>query len=509
MAIRIVTRVLVGLLALVLIVVGAGAAVLSSDWAAARAQRELRALLEAKFNGTVDVKEISFSIFPRLAVSGEGLTISQSSDRSKLTLLTLERFTAAGSLPQFLRRRIALVEIDGFQIDIQRGAHPPKGPPPRRSPDLAIDHIRVKNGLLRMLPSDPQKEPLDFVLTDVSFDGFSFERPGRYAAVLTNPKPEGLIRSTGTFGPWNTLAPHDTPLGGDYVFSEARLDTIKGIGGILSSTGSFKGILERIEVEGTTTTPDFQLDLAHQPIPLDTKFKATVDGTNGNTYLHEVDATLGQTHILAKGAVTGTPGVKGRTVSLDVTADGRFDDFMRLAVKAAEPVMSGGISLTTTFLLPPGEADVPERLRLKGTFHIRDGRFGSDAVQGKVDELSRRGRGEPENRQVAQVGSDFSGDFSLHDGRLELPRIEFAVEGARVALGGSYGMRAQALDFKGALTLDAKVSQTTTGYKSLLLRMVDPLFSRNGAGTVLPIVVGGTVEKPAFGVDARRTLLRR
>ena len=218
---------------------------------------------------------------------------------------------------------------------------------------------------------------------------------------------------------------------------DAKLSTIKGIGGTLNSSGSFGGVLERIKVTGTTTTPDFQLDLARQPVNLDTRFRAVVDGTSGDTYLEEVDATLGQSHILAKGSVAGAPGAKGRTIALDVKADGRFEDFLRLAVKAQRPPMRGGINLATSLVIPPGEIDVAQRIQLKGSFKIRRGQFTSDIVQDKVDELSRRGRGEPENDRVQNVLADFGGDFSLQNGRLGLPKFEFSVEGARVALGGS------------------------------------------------------------------------
>ena len=104
-----------------------------------------------------------------------------------------------------------------------------------------------------------------------------------------------------------------TPLGGDYSFQKADLGTIKGIGGILSSTGIFDGELGRIGVKGTTQTPDFHLDISKQPVALDTTFEAVVDGTNGDTFLTGVTAKFLQTTVFAKGAVTGTKGVKGRT----------------------------------------------------------------------------------------------------------------------------------------------------------------------------------------------------
>jgi hypothetical protein len=41
----------------------------------------------------------------------------------------------------------------------------------------------------------------------------------------------------------------------------------------------------------------------------------------------------------------------------------------------------------------------------------------------------------------------------------------------------------------------------TTGFKSILLKPVDPLFSKNGAGTELPVKITGTKSEPHFGLD--------
>jgi hypothetical protein len=53
------------------------------------------------------------------------------------------------------------------------------------------------------------------------------------------------------------------------------------------------------------------------------------------------------------------------------------------------------------------------------------------------------------------------------------------------------------------------VSRTVTGFKSILLRPIDPLFRRNGAGTLLPIRISGTVNQPDFGVDVKKALRRQ
>jgi len=84
----------------------------------------------------------------------------------------------------------------------------------------------------------------------------------------------------------------------------------------------------------------------------------------------------------------------------------------------------------------------------------------------------------------------------------------FAVPGAQVRLAGSYALKRETLAFKGNLLLDAKVSQTVSGFKSLLLKIVDPLFSRDGGGSSLPIKIEGTRSDPKFGLDMGRVFNR-
>ncbi len=74
-------------------------------------------------------------------------------------------------------------------------------------------------------------------------------------------------------------------------------------------------------------------------------------------------------------------------------------------------------------------------------------------------------------------------------------------------LSGQYGLRRETLDFRGNLFMDAKVSQTVGGYKSILLRAADPLFNRDGR-TVIPIQITGTRQDPSFGLDRSRLFHR-
>jgi len=79
--------------------------------------------------------------------------------------------------------------------------------------------------------------------------------------------------------------------------------------------------------------------------------------------------------------------------------------------------------------------------------------------------------------------------------------LTFDVPGAGVALAGNYNIGDDKMDFQGTLKLDAKLSQMVTGWKSWALKAIDPIFAKNGAGTFLHILVGGTARKPEMGVE--------
>ena len=182
------------------------------------------------------------------------------------------------------------------------------------------------------------------------------------------------------------------------------------------------------------------------------KYQALIDGTNGDTRLNVIDAWFLNSYLHATGAVLDAPkGQHGRTVTLDVAMDkSRIEDVMTMAVKSASPPMVGGLKLNTKFLLPPGENDVIDRLRLDGQFWITKARFTNYDVQGKIEELSKRGRGKTAEPARERVASDFQGRFKLGGGRLMLPAVSFDVPGARVELAGLYALEARNAGLQGA-----------------------------------------------------------
>lgn len=473
------------------------------------------AALNENFDSQVALDQLQVSVFPRPEVSGSGLTLRHKGRTDVPPLIAINGFLASAGFRGLLGEPLRLREIhlDGLDIHVPvgglgRATPDPDGHQPHaaRPSPILIDSIVSRSAMLEIASGRPGRLPRLFEIHDLVMSNFGSAEGARFEAGLTNPIPRGRIETSGLFGPWHADAPGLTPVSGEYAFKNADLDDIKGIAGTLSSLGNYRGVLERIEVEGQTETPDFSIDLAGQPVPLRTRFKAIVDGTNGDTFLDSVEATLNESIILAKGAVVRTADVKGRRVSLEVSIDnGRLEDLVRLAVKSAAPPVTGRVDVVTTFLLPAGEGDVIERLQLDGRFQLAQARFTNVDVQKKIATLSLRGRGQddalPEGRSVV---SNVTGRFVLRNSRLAFENLTFAVPGAVVQLSGTYDLRADTLAFKGNLLTDATLADMTSGIKSLLARLAQPLFRREGGGSKLPIQISGPRAKPSFGLDIRR-----
>lgn len=497
----------------------------------------LTTALGERFGGAVEMDALRVSIFPRLRVSGDAVVVHYKGREGGPPLITIKSFTADASLWRLLGSKIRLkqVYLDGLEVNVPPGGIDMKdgeektdkaeGAPPARSGEMpappapaapsevaspgadspiVIDQILAERAMVRILRREPGKSPREFAIERLDMHDTGANIPWAFTAALTNPTPPGRIDVDGTFGPWNADSPARTPLAAGYSFSDADLGVFDGIKGILNSTGKFGGVLERIDVDGTTDVPEFALTHADQPVHLKTTFRAIVDGTNGNTWLRPVDATLGSTAIHTTGGVLEIEGRDGRTTRLDVVIDkAPIDDILRLAVKTkdGQPPMSGVLTLKTSFELPPGHVPAIEKLKLDGSFEIEDARFGGGGVQTKVNELSQKAQAD--SGPAEEVLSDFSGAFTMAGGTIRFSRVAFAMPGARVELTGTFGVVAKTMDFKGTVRLQAKLSELTTGAKSFFLKLADPIFRRKNV-TVIPITIGGTADDPKVGLDVVR-----
>lgn len=515
---------MIGILLVGLCVAVAIAVVVLVPMSQDKARARLIAALEERFDATVEVGELRLQMVPTIRAEGRGLTIRHRGRTDVPPLITIPHFSAEGSLTSFLHRHISRVDIEGLDIEIPPDRMRDAGAEVTSGDDVGdntlartfvVDDLYATGARLSIIPSEEGKNPKQWVIHDLHMKSLGVGRSMPFQARLTNAVPPGEIATEGSFGPWKQDDPGETPLEGAFIFDRADLGVFEGISGLLSAHGQFGGKLERLDVHGETDTPQFRVvKTGGHAVPMHTTYHAIVDGTNGNTLLEDVDAKILNTRIRARGGVIGKPHVDGRTVSLDVTiAGGRIEDIMRMVVAAPKAPMDGGLQLQTKFVLPPGDVDVVKKLRLDGKFGLSRARFTNPDVQKKIVELSQRGSGKvgdkAEDVDPAKVSSRFDGRFKLGDGRLDIPDVTFDVQGATVQLAGEYGLVSEAIDFKGTLFMDVKVSETTTGIKHMLLKLVDPLFKRDGGGSAIPIKITGTRAEPSFGLDKGRVFSRK
>lgn len=460
-------------------------------------------------------------------VTGHGLSLRHKGRTDVPPMFQIHRFHFEVELNTLWEQPaiVRTVRLDGLQLAIPpkgerpslraakaAASNPPEALPeqpaagetdtPQGTPPVVIREIVADGARLSMVPKDPAKEPLVFDIMKLKLTGAGPNAGMRFDAVVHNAKPPGLVISHGNFGPWAAAVPSHTPLRGDYTFHDADLGVFKGIAGKLNSQGSYRGLLGGFIVDGVTDTPDFRLAMSGNPVPLKTQFHAIVDGANGNTLLQPVIATLGSTVFRCNGGVVRGPESKGKSVLLDVVMQkGRIDDVLRLAMKGPKPFLRGGVGLNMQFELPPGLGEIADRLLVSGKFNLRNAHFTAPTVQDKIDEFSRRGQGRPKDEQIDEVPSNLAGAFHLANGVIRFSSLRFAIPGAEVDLKGRYKFGDESLAFRGSVRLDAKVSQTQSGWKRIVLKPVDPFFSKKGAGTFLNIQISGTSEKPEFGRD--------
>jgi hypothetical protein len=466
-------------------------------------------ILQEHFASSVQFADFQVSFTAGLHVTVSQLVLRYHGRQDIPPLIQIAQLSIALRPLNIVRPRphIATVRLAGLQITL-----PPRElatPPMLRAGDLrdkspiVIDFLQTDNAKITLLRGQSAKAPLEFLLHHLELTNINFENPAKFTATLTNAVPKGEIEVGGVFGPWNGETPRNTFVQAQYHLRNANLATINGLQGTLSSVGTFSGPLDYLAVKGSTETPDFTLGSVGNPIALHTDFVAVVDGTNGNTYLQSVVARFLRSSLVVTGEVVDlNRDVPSRTVNLDTYSENaRVEDLIRLAVKTEEPVLIGLTRLQAKIRIPEEDVDLSQRLEVSSEFRVDDGTFTKPAIQERIDSLSRKGQGQPKNDEIAQVQCELTGAMHLEKGVIHFSGLRFSVPGAKVNLRGSYTLVGGKVDFHGNLFLDAKLSQTTTGPKALLLKALDPFFADRSGGSRLPIKIVGTSAHPQFGLD--------
>jgi hypothetical protein len=154
-----------------------------------------------------------------------------------------------------------LLDIRGLELNV-----PPDRPWHQAKEETArskfyFDEIRADGGVLRKLSTDRNTSPLEFQFPRDRLYTANVHSDVRFATEVRIPKPPGLVRAQGQFGPWDIVHIGEIQASGYYELSHADLSVFHPVLGTLDSKGEFRGKLSgrshftRITVRPSTAQP--------------------------------------------------------------------------------------------------------------------------------------------------------------------------------------------------------------------------------------------------------------
>ena len=473
--------------------------------------RIIKPMLEEVLGGKVTIAHYHRTYFPNPGFMATDITLDRNPAPGVPPLGTVSSIHVQGNWLDLLlfREETRQVDMTGLHLLIpaEGSAASKKDFPPGSSsgfsgPDTLIDQLRIHESTLDITRAEGGI--YSFPIRLLVIRNLQKGRALSYTVDMGNARPRGHIISKGSFGPMDAKNLGATPLSGYFTFEDVNLHDIGDIGGTLSSQGNFGGNLAHIQVEATTSTPDFSVSRG-KPTQVTTSSHCTINGLSGDVLLDSIDAKFRSTAIHVKGGVVGSP----KTIDVDITVPaGRAQDILRPFLHADSPI-AGTVRLESHAHVDPAGHGVHflDRLHMDGFFDIPAERLTDRKTEREFSAFSERARkdkpykkdepltGSPSDdasqSDNADVVSSLKGKATIEKGNITTRRIEFDIPGASVDLHGAFNVRDGSVRMLGDLRMQTDVSHTTTGFKSFLLKPLIPFFKKRKAGAVIPIEVSG------------------
>ena len=473
--------------------------------------------LQDRFVRDVKIRNFRKTFFPPGCVA-EGVEFLHRRRKDLPPLITIEKLTIRASYGALLRihQTVNDIRVDGLHVLI-----PPKSGNGTKQvfpltnstsgKNVDISEIATDNAVLEFMPKEPGQEHFVLRIDHLALDQVSENDPVTFHARFKNTQPPGEIVSDGQFGPWNEDDPGSTRVSGSYVYQHVNLGVFEGIAGTLFSQGRYSGPLSHIEADGEVDVPDFEVSHSGHPMHLTSQFHASIDGTNGDTNLTRVESHFRNTMLVTQGDIKGHPGGHGKAASLTFSVDqGRVEDLLWMFSRSARPAEIGSVQLHAKVELPPGPPSFLRRLILDCDFGIGGGHFASAGVQMPVNRLAESARGEKKDQEEhdpAVVLSNLKGHLTAQGGIARLSNISFTEPGTLAEIEGTYNLLDTGVKLKGVLHTSGKLADTTTGFKSFVLKALTPFIKKKNI-TLVPFEINGTSDNPVFSLDldGKRTL---
>lgn len=411
---------------------------------------------------------------------------------SSPSLISIRRLTVTSNVLGLMRHHISMMHAEGMHVTL---GHSDFSADISSSQQTTVDTLVADDAVLDV---QRKAQPLKFVFHKFQAQNLGSNNVIKFAAHFDNPMPAGLIQTSGQFGPWNSSDPAATPVSGTYKLSNANLGVFNSIGGMLSSDGNFKGTFKQMEVEGSTTTPEFEVAYTQHKLPLQTRFKAAVNAINGDTILHGVKASFGRDQIDAHGSIGRQPDGKHAAV-IELNCDhGRIEDTFYPFIKSPKMPLVGTVAFQMHVVIPSGQERFLKKIEVSSDFRIQEAQFTNRETQSRLSKISERhDQKQPDQNTLA----DLSGNVRLLNGIAQFSKLSARDGNATAWFRGNFDLTNEHVDLHGQLTTQASLGNTTSGIKSVFAKALEPLFKKGRHDKVVPVRISGTYHNPSFGLD--------
>ena len=467
----------------------AGAATLHHFWPFT--ESSVRSRLAESVSANVKFGSFHEKYFPPGCVV-ENVTFQRGS--AGPTLITIRRLTITSNLGSLLGHRISLMRAEGMHVAL---AHSDFSGNSASSQQTTVNKLVADDAVLEVRRNG-SAQPLLFVFHKFRMENLGGAGATKFAAVFDNPMPAGLIQTTGQFGPWNSSDPGATAVSGTYSLLNADLSVFHSVAGLISSDGNFKGTFKQMEVEGSTTTPEFEVAYTQHKLSLQTRFRAAVDAINGETILHDVKAKFGHDEIDARGTIGRRPdGKRAAIIDLNCTR-GRIEDTFYPFIHAPKSPLTGNVVFQIHVVIPSGQERFLKRLELKSDFRIQDVRFTNLQTESRIQKVSQP---PDQKRPDETVLAELNGHVTVTNGIAHFAELSARDGHASAHLRGEYSLVDERVNMHGDLKTEASLSNTTSGIKAVFAKALEPLFKKGPHQKVVPVKISGTFHHPSFGLD--------
>lgn len=496
------------------------AVVLNREWPFT--QSAITQSLQQQSGGNVQIGSFRQFYLPSPGCVAENVTFHRTGDSSSQPFLTIQKLTILGSYPGLLTHHISTVRAEGFHVVVQtQPSSSASGGTEFNvgtiAPGLSIGKIIADNAVIEFPATADRAQALIFRLPKLTVHDLEDGKPLSYQATLQVPQPPMDLDVSGNFGPWRAGHGGASKMSGAYDLKSLDLGAFHDIGGILTSKGNFEGTLQHVTVSGKVDTPKFTVSSSGHPIDLKADYSATVNGLNGDVKVDAAQVRFAGTVIDTAGSVTGQDGKQGKTAQFVLTSSkARVQDLLWIFISENKPPMTGPIIFHAKATVPPDNRPFLKKLVLQGDFGIANAQYPHESTQRTVDVLSARARGQADKVEDidAKIGSDtydpgrvlsnIRGHVVTTDAVAHLSDVMFDVPGASAKLNGTYNLISHQVDLSGHMHLESQLSKTTTGVKSVLLKVMEPFMKKGHHNeSVIAIKIGGTWENPTYAVVPR------